>query len=204
MSKEDYGKGLLDRLGALLLLVLLSPVILSVCLALYLSNNGKVFFFQERTGLNKGVFRIIKFKTMSDARDLNGQLLPDADRISPFGKWIRNSSLDELPQLLNVLRGEMSLVGPRPLLKEYLPYYNAIQQRRHEVKPGITGWAQINGRNGISWEQKFALDVWYVDHRSFSLDMKILFATLVRVFQRSGITQDNHATMEPFKGTHQD
>jgi len=204
MARAKYGKGFFDKLGALSLLLLLSPMFLLVCFLLFFYNKGEVFFCQERPGLNSRIFKIIKFKTMSDARGLKGEVLPDADRMTPLGKWIRSLSLDELPQLLNVLKGEMSLVGPRPLLKEYLAVYTAVQQRRHEVKPGITGWAQVNGRNGISWEKKFALDVWYVEHQSFSLDVKILLLTLTQVFRREGITQDHHASMEPFKGTHQD
>lgn len=204
MARAKYGKGFFDKLGALSLLLLLSPMFLLVCFLLFFYNKGEVFFCQERPGLNSRIFKIIKFKTMSDARGLKGEVLPDADRMTPLGKWIRSLSLDELPQLLNVLKGEMSLVGPRPLLKEYLTVYTAVQQRRHEVKPGITGWAQVNGRNGISWEKKFALDVWYVEHQSFSLDVKILLLTLTQVFRREGITQDHHASMEPFKGTHQD
>lgn len=204
MARAKYGKGFFDKLGALSLLLLLSPMFLLVCFLLFFYNKGEVFFCQERPGLNSRIFKIIKFKTMSDVRGLKGEVLPDADRMTPLGKWIRSLSLDELPQLLNVLKGEMSLVGPRPLLKEYLAVYTAVQQRRHEVKPGITGWAQVNGRNGISWEKKFALDVWYVEHQSFSLDVKILLLTLTQVFRREGITQDHHASMEPFKGTHQD
>src|SRR5690554_287132 len=204
MARAKYGKGFFDKLGALSLLLLLSPMFLLVCFLLFFYNKGEVFFCQERPGLNSRIFKIIKFKTMSDARGLKGEALPDADRMTPLGKWIRSLSLDELPQLLNVLKGEMSLVGPRPLLKEYLAVYTAVQQRRHDVKPGITGWAQVNGRNGISWEKKFALDVWYVEHQSFSLDVKILLLTLTQVFRREGITQDHHASMEPFKGTHQD
>ena len=204
MARAKYGKGFFDKLGALSLLLLLSPMFLLVCFLLFFYNKGEVFFCQERPGLNSRIFKIIKFKTMSDVRGLKGEVLPDADRMTPLGKWIRSLSLDELPQLLNVLKGEMSLVGPRPLLKEYLAVYTAVQQRRHEVKPGITGWAQVNGRNGISWEKKFALDVWYVEHQSFSLDVTILLLTLTQVFRREGITQDHHASMEPFKGTHQD
>lgn len=198
------GKRLFDTVTAALLLVLLSPLFLAVYLALYCFNDKQVFFYQERPGINRKIFTIIKFKTMSDKRDSRGHLLPDKDRMTSLGKWIRSYSLDELPQLVNVLKGEMSLVGPRPLLKEYLPYFNAEQQRRHHVIPGITGWAQVNGRNGISWQEKFALDIWYVDHRSFRLDIRILLLTLHKVFRRSGISQTDHVSMEPFRRISQD
>jgi sugar transferase EpsL len=160
-----------------------------------------VFFIQRRPGLHGVPFNVIKFRTMLDAKDFDGNLLSDEDRMTSFGAWLRSSSLDELPQLLNVVRGDLSLVGPRPLLMEYLPLYSAEQGRRHEARPGITGWAQVNGRNAISWEEKFTLDVWYVDHQSFWLDLKILWMTFARVFKRSGISQDGHATMAVFKGT---
>lgn len=195
------GKRFFDTIAAAVLLLLSSPVILSVCIILFFFNDKQVFFTQERPGYRQKIFKIVKFKTMSDKRDSQGRLLPDKDRMTLLGTWIRNSSLDELPQLVNVLLGQMSLVGPRPLLKEYLPYYNAIQQRRHEVKPGITGWAQVNGRNGISWEEKFDLDVWYVDHRSMALDIKIILLTLYKVLRQSGVSQKDHVSMEPFKGT---
>jgi lipopolysaccharide/colanic/teichoic acid biosynthesis glycosyltransferase len=198
---RHQGKRLFDAVTAAALLLLIFPVLLLVGIVLFCFNDRQVFFLQERPGYRQKTFRIIKFKTMSDRRDDQGRLLPDKDRMTTLGSWIRNSSLDELPQLINVLLGHMSLVGPRPLLMEYLPFYNAEQQRRHEVRPGITGWAQINGRNGISWEEKFHLDVWYVDHCSIALDMKILLLTLSKVLRRSGISQKDHVSMEPFRGT---
>jgi lipopolysaccharide/colanic/teichoic acid biosynthesis glycosyltransferase len=163
--------------------------------------GAPVFFRQERPGLHGQIFRLIKFRTMTDARDANGALLPDAQRLTAFGNWLRSTSLDELPELLLVLKGDMSLVGPRPLLVQYLPLYNKEQARRHDVRPGLTGWAQINGRNAISWEEKFAHDVWYVDHQSVWLDAKILFLTVWRVFNRHGISAANEATMPVFTGT---
>ncbi len=177
------------------------PIILIVYFVLFWQNRGACFFIQKRPGKNGEVFKIVKFKTMNDKRDTEGNLLPDSERLTPIGKFIRKTSLDELPQLINVLKGDMSLVGPRPLLVEYLPLYNAEQRRRHEVKPGITGWAQVNGRNTISWEDKFKLDIWYVNHISFWLDMKILWLTIVKVFAREGISQQGQATMEEFKGS---
>jgi lipopolysaccharide/colanic/teichoic acid biosynthesis glycosyltransferase len=163
--------------------------------------GAPVFFRQERPGLHGQIFRLIKFRTMTDARDANGALLPDAQRLTAFGNWLRSTSLDELPELLLVLKGDMSLVGPRPLLVQYLPLYNKEQARRHDVRPGLTGWAQINGRNAISWEEKFAHDIWYVDHQSVWLDAKILFLTVWRVFNRHGISAANEATMPVFTGT---
>ncbi|MFM7710458.1 MAG: sugar transferase, partial [Ferruginibacter sp.] len=160
-----------------------------------------VFFVQPRVGKNDRIFSVLKFKTMTDARDAAGQLLPDAARLTRFGHWLRRSSLDELPQLINVLKGDMSLVGPRPLLIDYLPLYSSRQRKRHLVRPGITGWAQVNGRNAISWEQKFDFDVWYVDHLCFSLDWQILLKTVQKVFVSEGISQQGHATIEPFRGT---
>lgn len=199
--EQVEGKRVFDAVAAAALLLLSSPIILSVAIILFCFHDRQVFFLQERPGHRQRIFRIIKFKTMSDKRDAEGRLLPDKERMTLLGTWIRNSSLDELPQLINVLLGHMSLVGPRPLLKEYLPYYNGTQQRRHEVRPGITGWAQVNGRNGISWEEKFGLDVWYVDHRSLGLDIKILLLTLYKVLRRSGVSQKDHVSMEQFKGT---
>lgn len=181
--------------------ILLLPLFLLVTLCLYLANQGKPFFFQPRPGKDEKIFKVIKFKTMNDKVDLQGNLLPDADRLTAVGSFVRKTSLDEIPQLLNVIKGDMSLVGPRPLLVEYLPLYNAVQQRRHKVRPGITGWAQVNGRNAISWERKFELDVWYVDHLSFTLDIKILWLTVMKVFKREGISQEGQVTMEKFKGT---
>jgi lipopolysaccharide/colanic/teichoic acid biosynthesis glycosyltransferase len=193
-------KYLFDRLSALLLLILLLPVFLIVTVAILLSYGKPVFFRQARPGLNEKPLELLKFRTMIDIYDENGNLLPDEERITGVGKWLRKLSLDELPQFINVLKGEMSMVGPRPLLMEYLPLYNEQQVRRHRVKPGITGWAQVNGRNALSWEAKFELDVWYVDHWSLALDFKILALTLVKVLKREGISQEGKATMEKFKG----
>lgn len=201
--EEFGGKRVFDTVSAAILLLLSSPVFLLLCLLLYCFNDRQVFFCQERPGYREKIFRIIKFKTMSDKRNADGGLLPDRERMTQLGTWIRSYSFDELPQLINVLLGHMSLVGPRPLLKEYLLHYNAMQRRRHEVRPGMTGWAQVNGRNGITWEQKFDLDVWYVDHRSLGLDIKILLLTFYKVLRRAGITQKGHVTVEPFKGTQQ-
>ena len=194
-------KPIADFWSALLLLVLLSPIILLTIVLLACVNKGSVFFFQQRPGLNSFPFKIIKFKTMRDAFDENGNPLPDAIRLTKIGKLVRSASVDELLQLINVLKGDMSLVGPRPLLMHYLPRYSAEQARRHEVKPGITGWAQVNGRNAISWEEKFRLDVEYVDKQSFCLDCKILWMTFLNVIQRKGISADGHATMGEFMGT---
>ncbi|GAA0559821.1 sugar transferase [Chitinophaga japonensis] len=193
-------KPLLDRLVVLLLLLLLSPVWLLLTVLLWIANDGKPFFFQQRPGLYGRIFRVIKFRTMTDQRDADGRLLPDEQRLTRIGSIVRKTSLDEIPQLLNVLKGDMSLVGPRPLLVEYLPLYNATQRRRHAVRPGITGWAQVNGRNAISWEQKFEYDVWYVEHISFALDLRILWMTLVKVLRSEGISAANTATMERFTG----
>jgi undecaprenyl phosphate N,N'-diacetylbacillosamine 1-phosphate transferase len=196
-------KPLADFLTAFILLVILSPIIVSSGLLLLLVNNGKVFFFQQRPGLNARPFTIIKFKTMCDAFDDTGAPLPDEVRLTRVGSFVRSASLDELLQLVNVLKGDMSLVGPRPLLMHYLPRYSKQQARRHDVKPGITGWAQVNGRNAISWEEKFRLDVEYVDKQSFGMDVKVLWMTVVNVLQRKGISSDGHVTMEEFKGTNQ-
>ncbi|WP_298741172.1 sugar transferase [uncultured Chitinophaga sp.] len=193
-------KPLADRLVALILLVLLLPVWLPLMILLWIVNRGKPFFFQQRPGLNGRIFVLMKFRTMTDKRDKAGQLLPDAQRLTPLGRLVRRTSLDELPQLLNVLRGDMSLVGPRPLLVEYLPLYNNMQRRRHAVRPGITGWAQVNGRNAISWEQRFEYDVWYVEHISLALDLRILWLTLLKVCRAEGVTQHGHATAEKFTG----
>ena len=189
-----------DLFTAFLGLLILSPIFLLTTIALAIANNGKPFFFQKRPGKNGRVFSIIKFKTMNDKKDEQGNLLTDAERLTEVGKFVRKTSLDEIPQLINVLKGDMSLIGPRPLLPEYLPLYNQTQKRRHEVKPGITGWAQVNGRNTISWDEKFELDVWYVDNMSFWLDLKILFLTVKKVFNKEGINQGGQATMEVFKG----
>lgn len=193
-------KRLIDILVASVGLLLLSPIFIVVTICLFFANHGQPFFFQMRPGENEHIFKIIKFKTMNDKKDSDGTLLSDAARLTFIGRIIRKTSLDEIPQLLNVIKGDMSLIGPRPLLVEYLPLYNEQQARRHEVRPGITGWAQINGRNAISWQQKFDYDVWYVDNISFALDLKILFLTIKKVFVREGISADGHATIEPFKG----
>ena len=196
-----FVKPFLDRLISLVGLVLLSPVLLLIILLQAIANRGEPFFFQERPGKDARIFKIIKFKTMNDGKDARGNLLPDAERLTKTGKFVRKTSLDELPQLINVLKGEMSLIGPRPLLIEYLPLYSMEQARRHEVRPGITGWAQVNGRNAITWEQKFEYDVWYVDHLSFWVDVKIIFKTIKKVFVREGISAEGEATMAAFKGT---
>ena len=189
-----------DFFAALLGLVILSPIFLMVTFGLFIANNSKPFFFQKRPGKGEKIYKIIKFKTMTDKKDAQGALLPDTERLTTIGKFVRKTSLDELPQLINVLKGNMSLVGPRPLLPEYLPLYNSEQKKRHNVKPGITGWAQVNGRNTISWEQKFEYDVWYVKHISFWLDLKILFLTIKKVIVSEGISSEGQATTENFKG----
>ena len=197
---RNYFKTFLDKLLSLLGIVLLSPVFIVVFVALFFNNKGKVFFVQNRPGKNGKIFKIIKFKTMNDKKDAQGNLLSDADRLSVFGKIVRKTSLDEIPQLFNVLIGNMSLIGPRPLLPEYLPLYNSFQNKRHLVKPGITGWAQVNGRNAITWQKKFELDVWYVNHLSFWLDIKIIFLTIKKVFVSEGINAEGEATTIAFKG----
>jgi lipopolysaccharide/colanic/teichoic acid biosynthesis glycosyltransferase len=197
---KSFFKRLLDFTAALIGFILLSPVFVFVMIGLFFANKGKPFFFQTRPGKNEHLFKIIKFKTMNDKKDSEGNLLPDAERLTSIGSFVRKTSLDEIPQLLNVLKGDMSLIGPRPLLVQYLPLYNSFQKQRHLVRPGITGWAQINGRNAISWAQKFEYDVWYVEHCSLFLDLKILFLTVKKVFVREGISQDGQATMEAFKG----
>jgi len=190
-----------DIVVSLLVFVLLFPLMLLIIVATWMFIGSPVFFRQERPGRYGQPFEMIKFRTMRDAFDERGDPLPDAARLTRFGKYLRGASLDELPELWNVLIGDMSLVGPRPLLMEYLPIYSQDQARRHEVRPGITGWAQVNGRNAISWEEKFELDVWYVDHRSFWLDVRILWLTVLKVFHREGISQDGHVTMDKFRGT---
>jgi undecaprenyl phosphate N,N'-diacetylbacillosamine 1-phosphate transferase len=197
---KHFIKPLGDFFIALFLLIILSPIILLTAILLFLANNGKVFFFQQRPGLNRKPFKIVKFKTMKDAFDQEGAPLPDDFRLTKVGSIVRSASLDELLQLINVLKGDMSLVGPRPLLMQYLSRYSPEQAKRHNVKPGITGWAQVNGRNAISWEQKFKLDVDYVEKQSFTLDLKILWMTFLNVIQRKGISADGHVTMEEFKG----
>lgn len=195
-----FFKRLIDLTLALIGFTVFAPVSLTLTLILFVSNRGKVFFTQQRPGKNGKLFYVVKFRTMNDRCDSNGKPLPDHQRLTIVGRFVRTTSLDEIPQLINVIKGEMSLVGPRPLLVKYLPLYNKTQSRRHEVRPGITGWAQINGRNAISWEQKFEYDVWYVDHISFWLDIKILWHTIIKVFKREGINSVTTATMEPFKG----
>ena len=198
---KNFIKRILDFTLSFIGLVLVAPILLIVTVLLTLANHGKPFFFQTRPGLNEKLFNIVKFKTMTDAKDSSGNLLPDAERMTKIGSFVRKTSIDELPQLLNVLKGDMSLIGPRPLLPEYLPLYNSEQQKRHNVRPGITGWAQVNGRNAISWENKFQLDVWYVENISFLLDLKILFLTIKKVLVKEGITSDTSITMEKFKGS---
>lgn len=193
-------KRILDFIASFIGLLVLSPLFVIVTVGLFFANQGKPFFFQKRPGKNGKIFKIIKFKTMNDKRDPSGKLLSDELRLTKIGAFVRKTSLDEIPQLINVLKGEMSLIGPRPLLPEYLNLYNDFQRRRNEVKPGITGWAQVNGRNTISWEQKFEYDVWYVDHLNFLLDIKILLLTVKKVFLSEGITQDGHVSSEEFKG----
>lgn len=193
-------KPLLDFIAALTGLLLLSPLFIVIIILLFIANNGKPFFFQQRPCKNEKIFKIIKFKTMNDKKDSNGNLLSDSERLTKIGNFVRKTSLDELPQLINVLKGEMSLIGPRPLLPEYLPLYNEFQKRRHEVKPGITGWAQVNGRNSISWQKKFEFDFWYVNNMSLVLDIKILMLTILKVIKSDGINQKNTSTVECFKG----
>lgn len=194
-------KRVIDFSISFLALSILWPILLIVAIWLHFANKGAgAFFFQERPGKDAKIFKVIKFKTMTDERDSDGKLLPDAERLTKVGKFVRSTSLDELPQLLNVLKGDMALIGPRPLMPKYLPLYSAEQMRRHEVRPGITGWAQVNGRNNISWTKKFELDVWYVDNLSFLLDLKILFLTVKKVIIREDISKDGHATTEPFNG----
>lgn len=201
MIYKNYFKRPLDILGAVLALLLFSPVFLIVYLTLLVQNGGAVFFYQERPGRFQKPFHIIKFKTMTDRRDAEGKLLPDVQRITKAGDVIRKLSLDELPQLINILKGDMSLIGPRPLLFKYIPLYSQEQLRRHEVRPGITGWAQVNGRNSISWIRKFELDIEYIDNISLLMDIKILLLTIYKVFKREGINQSDARPMQPFDGT---
>ena len=194
-------KRVLDFSISLLILFCLSPLLLTVMIWLHFANKGTgAFFLQERPGKAGKIFKVVKFKSMTDERDEDGKLLPDGIRLTRVGKFVRSTSIDELPQLVNVLKGDMSLVGPRPLLVSYLPLYNENQVRRHEVRPGITGWAQVNGRNTISWKEKFEFDVWYVDHLSFLLDVRIMFLTVKKVFDREGINSQLNVTMETFNG----
>ena len=203
MIYQRYVKRTVDFLAALLLLILLSPLMLAVIIVLHFANKGAgVFFAQDRPGKGERIFKALKFKTMTDERDADGQLLPDGDRLTPVGRFVRSTSIDELPQLINILRGEMSFIGPRPLLVKYLPLYSPEQHRRHDVTPGMSGWAQVNGRNTITWTRKFELDVYYVDHISLALDLRILFLTIKNVLSRKDIntTDGTSATMDSFNG----
>lgn len=198
---RKYLKRWLDFVIVFCVLAVIWPILLLVTLWLHFANKGAgAFFTQERPGQNGKIFKVIKFKTMTDERDADGNLLPDAERLTPVGRFVRSTSIDELPQLINVLKGDMALIGPRPLLVQYLPLYSKEQARRHEVRPGITGWAQCHGRNSISWTEKFKLDVWYVDHCSLITDIKVIFITIKKVLLRDGISQEGQATMEPFNG----
>jgi lipopolysaccharide/colanic/teichoic acid biosynthesis glycosyltransferase len=197
---KNFFKAIFDFITAILVFIITSPFFLLSLILLLFANKGKPFFFQLRPGRNEKIFKLVKFKTMNDKKDIHGNLLPDEERLTAVGKFIRKTSLDELPQLLNVIKGDMSLVGPRPLLVEYLSLYNSLQKKRHLVKPGITGWAQVNGRNAISWNQKFRYDVWYVEHISFSLDIKILWLTFAKVLKSEGISSEGSVTMEKFTG----
>lgn len=198
---KHFFKRFFDFILSLSALLIASPILLVVTIWLHFANKGAgAFFFQERPGKNGKIFKVIKYKTMTDERDASGKLLPDAERLTKVGKFVRSTSIDELPQLINVLKGDMALIGPRPLLVQYLPLYSKEQARRHEVRPGITGWAQVNGRNTLSWTEKFKHDVWYVDHYSFLLDLKIIFLTIKKVLIREGISQEGEATMEFFTG----
>lgn len=197
---QKFVKRSLDIVISVLVLLIFLPFGCLITVVLTIVNHGKPFFFQVRPGLNEKLFKIMKFKTMTDAVNEQGKLLSDAERMTAIGSFIRKTSLDEIPQLINVLKGEMSIVGPRPLLPEYVPLYTAIQKKRHEVRPGITGWAQVNGRNAISWQQKFEYDVWYVQNVSAQLDIKIVFLTIKKILKREGISAENTATMEKFKG----
>lgn len=198
---KHFFKRLIDFIIVFTALAVIWPFLLAITIWLHFANKGAgAFFFQERPGKNGKIFKVIKFKTMTDERDAQGNLLPDADRLTPVGRFVRSTSIDELPQLINVLKGDMSLIGPRPLLVKYLPLYSPEQARRHEVRPGITGWAQCHGRNAISWKKKFELDVWYVDHISFMTDLKVIFLTIKKVVCREDINQEGEATMEEFDG----
>lgn len=198
---KHFFKRLIDFIIVLCVLLAIWPILLVITVWLHFANKGAgAFFLQERPGKDGKIFRVIKFKTMTDERDIGGNLLPDEQRLTKVGRFVRSTSIDELPQLINVLKGDMALIGPRPLLPQYLPLYNKVQARRHEVRPGITGWAQCHGRNAISWTKKFELDVWYVDHCSFLLDLKIIFLTIRKVLVREGISSETSATMEAFTG----
>ena len=208
---RHFFKRFFDFWISLIALICISPVLLIVGVCLYIANGkgspslegggwGRLLFFQERPGKDGKIFKVIKFKTMTDERDANGELLPDAERLTKVGQFVRSTSIDELPQLINVLKGDMALIGPRPLLVQYLPLYSKEQARRHEVRPGISGWAQCHGRNAISWKQKFEYDVWYVDHLSLMTDLKVIWITVQKVLQRDGINEEGQATKEPFNG----
>lgn len=198
---KKFFKRFFDFWIALIGLICISPILLFVSIWLFFVNKGAgVFFFQERPGKDSKIFKIVKFKTMTDERDAKGNLLPDAERLTKVGRFVRSTSIDELPQLFNVLKGDMALIGPRPLLVQYLPLYSPKQARRHEVRPGISGWAQCHGRNAISWTEKFEMDVWYVDHCTLKTDLNIIFTTIKKVLQRDDINQDGNATMEVFNG----
>ena len=198
---KSFFKRVIDFILSLLTLAILWPILLVITIWLHFANKGAgAFFLQERPGKNGKIFKVVKFKTMTDERDAVGNLLPDADRLTNVGRFVRSTSIDELPQLINVVKGDMALIGPRPLLSQYLPLYSEEQARRHEVRPGITGWAQCHGRNAISWTEKFKLDVWYVDHCSFLTDLKVIGITIKKVLVRDGISQEGNATMEAFNG----
>jgi len=198
---KHFLKRVIDFILVFCVLAIIWPILLIITIWLHFANNGAgAFFFQERPGKNGKIFKVIKFKTMTDERDADGNLLPDKDRLTKIGRFVRSTSIDELPQLINVLKGDMALIGPRPLLPKYLPLYSKEQYRRHEVRPGITGWAQVNGRNNITFTKTFELDVWYVDHCSLMLDLKIVFTTIKKVLVRDGISQEGQATMEAFNG----
>lgn len=198
---KNFFKRFLDFWISLIVMIVISPILLAVTIWLHFANKGAgAFFFQERPGKDAKIFKVIKFKTMTDERDAEGNLLPDAQRLTKVGKFVRSTSIDELPQLINVLKGDMALIGPRPLMPKYLPLYSPEQARRHEVRPGISGWAQCHGRNSISWTEKFKLDVWYVDHVSLWTDLNVVFLTIKKVLIREGISEEGQATMEPFNG----
>lgn len=198
---KHFFKRVIDFTIALIALLIIWPILLVVAIWLHFANKGAgAFFFQERPGLHGKIFKVIKFKTMTDERDADGNLLPDAERLTKVGKFVRSTSIDELPQLINVLKGDMALIGPRPLLVQYLPLYSKEQARRHEVRPGISGWAQCHGRNAISWTEKFKLDVWYVDHCTLWTDLKVIFITIKKVLCRADISQEGRDTMEAFNG----
>ncbi len=200
ISYKDFVKPLLDFIISLSIVLIMLPIFILILLLLFIANKGKPFFFQLRPGKNEKIFKLMKFRTMNEKTDSEGNILSDANRLTSLGNFIRKTSLDEMPQLINVIKGDMSLIGPRPLLVEYLPLYNNFQKKRHDVKPGITGWAQVNGRNTISWEKKFEYDVWYVNNLSFSLDLKIFLLTIKKVFTSEGINSGTNVTMEKFAG----